>query len=205
MQNTFLANLFRMKHINRWSLMHNTQQENLSEHSFECALVVHFLAMIGNVYCGKNYDADKLATFALFHDASETLTGDLPTPIKYFNKDIYAAFDEIETLAAAKIVAYLPEELKDAYAPYFAKTSLKPEEKALLGAADKLCAYIKCISEITAGNREFSIAYKTINAQIYTNPLAEVSFFLENCTEAFSLSLDELQGGAEDPFYGDQV
>lgn len=194
MPNTFLANLFRMKHINRWSLMHNTQQENLSEHSFECALTAHLLATIGNVYFGKTYDADKLAAHALFHDASETLTGDLPTPIKYFNKDIYAAFDEIEQLASQKILDYLPPELQEAYGPYFAKTALAPEEQALLGAADKLCAYIKCISETTAGNREFSIAYKTIKAQIYANPLEEVAYFLENCAEAFALSLDELQG-----------
>lgn len=194
MKGQFLANIFRMKHIDRWSLMYNTQKENLSVHSFECALLTHYLAVIGNTYFNKNYVADKLAARALFHDATEILTGDLPTPIKYFNKEISSVFHDIESQAAAKIVSYLPEEMQATYAGYFNHSGLNNEEKALIAAADKLCAFIKCISEINAGNKEFSMAYKTIKKQIYDSKVEELQYFLENCIDDFSLSLDELQG-----------
>ena len=194
MSDTFLANIFRMKHIDRWSLMYNTRKENLSEHSFECALLTHHLAIIGNTYFGKQYDIVKLTCHALFHDVTEILTGDLPTPVKYYNQNISTAFKEMESEAAEKIIDYLPEEMRELYTGYFNSNALNESEKAIISAADKLCAYLKCIAELNAGNKEFSIAYKTIEAAIRKNSIAELEYFMQNSKKAFSLSLDELQG-----------
>lgn len=194
MQDLFLPNLFRMRHIQRWSLMHNMRKENLSEHSFECALLVHHLALIGNTYFAKSYAPEKLACFALYHDAAEILTGDLPTPIKKFDQEISSSYRKIETKAAQKIVEYLPPEMQAAYNQYFDKAALSEDETNLLAAADKLCAFIKCITEINAGNREFTAAYNTNKKQIEALELPEVRHFLEHNIPAFSYSLDELQG-----------
>lgn len=194
MQDLFLPNLFRMRHIRRWHLMHNTQAENLSEHSFECALVAHHLALIGNTFFAKNYAVEKLACFALYHDAAEILTGDLPTPIKKFDKEILSSYRKIEAKAVKKLVNYLPDAMQNAYAQYFDKNALTKAESDLLAAADKLCAYIKCIMEMNAGNREFSVAYGTNKKQVEALELPEVQYFLEHCLAPFSYSLDELQG-----------
>lgn len=194
MQDLFLPNLFRMRHIQRWSLMHNMQKENLSEHSFECALVVHHLALIGNTYFAKNYAPEKLVCFALYHDAAEILTGDLPTPIKKFDREILTSYRKIEDKASRKIIEYLPPEMRDAYSRYFDKTMLTEDENNLLSAADKLCAFIKCIMEMNAGNREFAAAYNTNKKQIEALELPEVQYFLAHNIPAFSRSLDELQG-----------
>lgn len=194
MHDTFLANLFRMKHIDRWGLMYNTQKENLSEHSFECALLTHYLAIIGNTHFGRQYNPDKLACRALFHDATETLTGDLPTPVKYYNQEISDVFHDIEAKAAGKILTYLPEDLRNSYQDYLNGDALNEDEHALLSAADKLCAYIKCVQELKAGNNEFVVAHKTILASLNANPLPEVQYFMANVAKSFAQSLDELQG-----------
>lgn len=194
MESSFIAMLFRMKFINRWSLMFNTQTENLSVHTLECALLTHFLANISNVCFHKNYNADKLAVAAMYHDAPEILTGDLPTPIKYYNDDIRKAYKHIEDQAVISLTERLPAELQEVYHPYLSGSCLDAEEKKLIKAADRLCAYIKCIQELNAGNKEFSAAHKLVKQQIDDMECEELKYFVDNCIEAFSFSLDELKG-----------
>ena len=194
MENTFLPLIFRMKHIHRWGLMHNTQQENLMEHTVECAFITNYLAIIGNRYFKKNYDVNKLTTCALFHDITEVLTGDLPTPVKYFNDDIRTIYGQIEAMAAEKLKKHLPSDLLDDYTAYLDKAHLTDEELKLLKIADKLCAYIKCIHELNAGNKEFHSAYCKIQNEMNAIESEELRYFLDNCLEAFSLSLHDLKG-----------
>jgi len=194
MPNTFLAMLFRMKHINRWSLMFNTQTENLMQHTVECAFMAHFLALVGNCYFNKNYDAEKVCAHALFHDVSEVLTGDLPTPVKYFNRDIKTAYKDIEKIANQKLLVHLPKELREVYSDYFNNGTLAPEEQKLIKTADKLCAYLKCITELNASNKEFEPARESIKEQLDNTDSEELRYFLDNCLDSFSLSLDDLKG-----------
>lgn len=194
MDNTFLPLIFRMRYINRWSLMFNTEQEDLMQHTAECAFLVHFLATIGNRCFEKQYDADKLAVCALFHDAPEVLTGDLPTPVKYYNDEMKTIYKQIEKNAADKLKNHLPQELRADYAAYLHASELTPGEKKLLKCADKLCAYIKCIYELNAGNKEFQHAYATIGKEIGAIQSDELQYFLVHCLPAFSLTLDDLQG-----------
>ena len=194
MDNTFLPLIFRMRYINRWSLMFNTEQEDLMQHTAECAFLVHFLATIGNRCFEKQYDADKLAVCALFHDAPEVLTGDLPTPVKYYNDEMKTIYKQIEKSAADKLKNHLPQELRADYAAYLHASELTPGEKKLLKCADKLCAYIKCIYELNAGNKEFQHAYATIGKEIGAIQSDELQYFLVHCLPAFSLTLDDLQG-----------
>jgi len=194
MTNTFLALIFRMRHINRWGLMHNTQTESLMQHTTECALIAHTLALTGNRLYGKAYDADKLAVYALFHDVTEVLTGDLPTPVKYYNEDMRKTYKDIEQTAAEALLAHLPDFLKDDYTAYLHGDGLEAEEKKLLKAADKLCAYIKCVTELQAGNREFAAAHEAIGRELAKADAPEVTYFMAHCMEAFARSLDELKG-----------
>lgn len=194
MDNTFLPLIFRMRYINRWSLMFNTEQEDLMQHTAECAFLVHFLATIGNRCFEKQYDADKLAVCALFHDAPEVLTGDLPTPVKYYNDEMKTIYKQIEKSAADKLKNHLPQELRADYAAYLHASELTPGEKKLLKCADKLCAYIKCIYELNAGNQEFQHAYAAIGKEIGAIQSDELQYFLVHCLPAFSLTLDDLQG-----------
>lgn len=194
MDNTFLPLIFRMRYINRWSLMFNTEQEDLMQHTAECAFLVHFLATIGNRCFEKQYDADKLAVCALFHDAPEVLTGDLPTPVKYYNDEMKTIYKQIEKNAADKLKNHLPQELRADYAAYLHASELTPGEKKLLKCADKLCAYIKCIYELNAGNKEFQHAYAAIGKEIGAIQSDELQYFLVHCLPAFALTLDDLQG-----------
>jgi 5'-deoxynucleotidase len=194
MDNTFLPLIFRMRYINRWSLMFNTEQEDLMQHTAECAFLVHLLATIGNRCFEKQYDADKLAVCALFHDAPEVLTGDLPTPVKYYNDEMKTIYKQIEKNAADKLKNHLPQELRADYAAYLHASELTPGEKKLLKCADKLCAYIKCIYELNAGNKEFQHAYAAIGKEIGAIQSDELQYFLVHCLPAFSLTLDDLQG-----------
>ena len=194
MDNTFLPLIFRMRYINRWSLMFNTEQEDLMQHTAECAFLVHFLATIGNRCFEKQYDADKLAVCALFHDAPEVLTGDLPTPVKYYYDEMKTNYKQIEKNAADKLKNHLPQELRADYAAYLHASELTPGEKKLLKCADKLCAYIKCIYELNAGNKEFQHAYAAIGKEIGAIQSDELQYFLVHCLPAFSLTLDDLQG-----------
>jgi len=194
MENTFLPLIFRMRHINRWGLKHNTQKEDLMQHTAECAFITHYLAMIGNSYFGKTYNIDKLAVCALFHDCSEVLTGDLPTPIKYFNDEMKCIYKKVEKAASDKLKSHLPADFKNAYSTYIDGSGLSGDEKQIIKIADKLCAYIKCIHELNAGNKEFASAYDAIRSEIESFENKELAYFLENCLPGFSLPLDDLGG-----------
>jgi len=189
---SFLALLFRMKYITRWSRMYVTQPESLSIHTVECALLVHFLANIGNVYFGCDHDPDGLSAYALFHDATEIFTGDLPTPVKYFNDEIKEAYKKIEGTAAEALLSHLPGELANVYRGYFTGEKLDPAGLKLVKAADRLCAYLKCVTETRSGNPEFISAYEKIERDMKEMDCRELDFFLENCIDSFPLALDEL-------------
>ncbi|MBQ5910668.1 MAG: 5'-deoxynucleotidase [Clostridia bacterium] len=184
----FYAMLSRMKNINRWGLMRNTRPENLSEHTLEVAFIAHSLALIGNKRLGKNYNADGVAVAAMFHDTSEIITGDMPTPIKYYNPEIKAAYKKIEAIAEEQLVDMLPCDLKDCFQGYF-----KPDEQteALIKAADKISALIKCIEEIKMGNMEFMEAEKSTKAAIENLKLQEAKIFCDEFLGSFYLTLDE--------------
>lgn len=186
----FYALLFKMKNISRWGLMYNTRPENLSEHSMECALLTHALAMIGNHRFHKSYHAEKLLSAALFHDMNEILTGDLPTPVKYYNEDIKKSYKEIEAVSQEKMLSLLDDETADSYRELFA---LSPEEEKIVKAADKLCAYIKCLQELDRGNREFSKAREVIEKSIRSFGLPELDFFMEHYIESFTKNIDEVK------------
>jgi len=182
-----------MKYINRWGLKFNTQTENVMQHTAECAFLTHYLALVGNQYFEKSYNIDRLTVCALYHDATEVLTGDLPTPIKYFNNDMEKIYKQIESAAFGKLIEHLPQDLQANYAAYLNGAGLSDEEKALLKISDLLCAYIKCIHEINAGNKEFKLAYEDIKSRIENIDNEELKYFLENDLAAFSQPLDDLK------------
>ena len=189
MNNSFFALIGRMRHIGRWGLMRSTMPENIQEHSHMVAVLAHALAVIRRDVFGQNCDPNACAAEALFHDSSEILTGDLPTPIKYNNPEIIGAYKEIEREAGKKLLASLPESFADAYRPL-----LCPEnEHELVKAADKLSAYIKCIEERKAGNVEFAMAEKQTLKALHAMDMPELEYFLEHFMPAFELTLDEQQ------------
>ena len=191
MANEFYALLSRMRYITRWGLMRNTFSENIQEHSHQVAVLAHALALIRrDILKLPGADPDKCAVAALYHDASEILTGDLPTPIKYYNPDIKEAYKQVEHIAGNRLLAMLPQELQDSYAPLVLEEDLQvlPTVKA----ADKLSAYIKCIEEQKAGNTEFdSAAVQTLSA-MQAMDMPELTWFIENCLEPFALNIDQL-------------
>ena len=189
---TFFALISRMRYISRWGLMRSTVPENIQEHSHMVAVLAHALAVIRNEIFGGQADPGKCAVYALYHDAPEILTGDLPTPVKYYNPEIKDAYKAVEAFAADKLTALLPPELQDIYAPLL-REEADPETYALVKAADKLAAYIKCVEELVAGNEEYRQAEKQIRATLEQNPLPEVGYFMKHFMPAFGLTLDELQ------------
>lgn len=189
MANAFYAMLFRMKYINRWSIMHSIVPENLSTHSMEVAVTAHALAIIGNTYFGKSYDCDRITTKALYHDLPEILTGDIPTPVKYFNQETKSAYDKVEQAALNKFLESLPNELDVDYKSMFDYTS---DEKKLIKAADKICAYLKCGEEERSGNKEFSMAKETLSKSISTMQCEEADYFLNKFSAGFDLPIDTL-------------
>lgn len=190
--NSFFALLFRQKYITRWGLMRSVTPESLAEHTAEVALIAHALAIIGNTYYGKSYNADRAASLALYHDAPEVFTGDLPTPIKYFSPETKKDYDEIEKHSIERLLKRLPAELKEEYSSLLVPTESDCEEMKLVKIADKLCAYIKCLTEEAAGNREFIAARRSTEALLDGIDSLELKYFRENLLEAFSLSLDEI-------------
>lgn len=186
----FYPMIARMRYINRWGLMRNTQTENIQEHSHMVAVLAHGLAVIQNKKFGGQVDPGQVAVAALYHDASEILTGDMPTPIKYDNPDIQFAYKQVEAVAEAKLLSMLPEDLRPAYEE--AITIVDPEVKALVKAADKLDAYLKCVEEVKAGNAEFKKAKEQTYAALCQNPIPALQYFMEHFLEGFSLTLDEL-------------
>lgn len=193
MKSHFFAYLARMKLIARWGLMRNTYSENVAEHSLQVAQVAHALALIKNKFFSGNVDANQVAVLALYHDASEVVTGDLPTPVKYFNSQIQAAYKEIETRAEDQLVELLPEALRADYRPLISQKNASAEAVELVKAADSICAYLKCIEEKTSGNSEFSRAEKSIEDKIKNMNKPEVAYFLEHFVPSFKLTLDELR------------
>ena len=186
----FYPMIARMRYINRWGLMRNTQTENIQEHSHMVAVLAHGLAVIQNEKFGGQVDPGQVAVAALYHDASEILTGDMPTPIKYDNPDIQLAYKQVEAVAEAKLLSMLPEDLRPAYEE--AITIVDPEVTALVKAADKLDAYLKCVEEVKAGNAEFKKAKEQTYAALCQNPIPALQYFMEHFLEGFSLTLDEL-------------
>jgi 5'-deoxynucleotidase len=192
MENNFFAMISRMKLIERWALMRNSLTENISEHSLEVSILAHALAVISNERLGSKLNAEKAALIGIYHDATEIITGDMPTPIKYFNPSIQGAFKEIEKVAADKLLRMLPDDLRKSYESLF----FTQEEDAylwkLVKAADKLSALIKCIEEGKAGNTEFVSAQKSITAALLDMQLKEVDIFIKEFLPAYYLTLDEL-------------
>jgi 5'-deoxynucleotidase len=188
----FFAYLSRMKFIRRWGLMHNTYPENVQEHSLRVALVAHALAVIRNRLFAGNVSAERTALLALYHDAGEVLTGDLPAPVKYFNPEIKNAYKEIEAAAASRLLKMIPEGLQADYQRLFFAEEADQEPRDLVKAADKLCAYLKCLEEIGAGNQEFAKAEKTLRASVEELDLPEVRYFLDTFVPSFRLTIDEL-------------
>lgn len=186
----FYALLSRMRYITRWGLMRNTFSENIQEHSHQVAVLAHALALIRRDIFGLPAEPDRCAVAALFHDASEILTGDLPTPIKYYNPEIKQAYKQVERVSADKLLAMLPEGLRESYAPL-----VHEDDESVLDivkAADKLSAHIKCIEELKAGNQEFASAAAQTRKALEKMNLPELDWFMERCLPAFGKNLDEL-------------
>ena len=186
----FFALISRMKNITRWALMRNSFPENVQEHSHMVAVIAHGLAVIRRDVFGIPCDPDRAAAAALFHDASEIYTGDMPTPVKYFNPEIMAAYKQVEALASDKLIHTLPEAMKPAYRELLAG----PDEETvrLVKAADKLSAYIKCLEELKSGSSEFSLAAEQTRAKLEAMRMPEVDYFMQQFIPAFDLTLDEL-------------
>ncbi len=187
----FFALAYRQRYIVRWGLMRNSERENVAEHSYDVAVFAHALAVISKEVFGKDCDALRCAALALFHDASEIFTGDLPTPIKYHNETLTRSYKDIEQLAASRMLGFLPKAMQDEYSGL-----LSPDEATLeyrlVKAADKLSAYVKCVQERRAGNGDFSSAEAQTLSALERMELPEVGYFIENFIPAFEKTLDEL-------------
>jgi len=192
MANHFLAYMYRLQHIERWSLMRSANPENVAEHSFHVALIAHSLGVIAREIFGRDVQPEQLASYALFHDATEVFTGDIPTPVKHQNPRILANFREIEAMASERLLANVPERLRDSYAPLFSRQPDDPVLAKLLKAADLLDAYLKCTSEMSAGNREFATARRQIEEKLAQLELPEVEWFLDHLAPGFERTIDEL-------------
>ena len=191
MANEFYALMGRMRYITRWGLMRNTFSENIQEHSHQVAVLAHALALIRReILQLEGPDPDKCAVAALYHDASEILTGDLPTPIKYYNPDIKTAYKQVERIAGERLLDMLPPQLRACYAPLV----LEDDEAVtpIVKAADKLSAYIKCVEEQKAGNTEFDSAAVQAMESMKAMAMPELDWFIDNCLEPFGLNIDQL-------------
>lgn len=192
MDNHLFAYLYRLRYIERWSLMRNVVRENVAEHSFHVALLAHALGTIAKDVYGKNVNAERLALVALFHDATEVFTGDIPTPVKHHNPAILHNFREIERLAAERMTSLVPRALQEAYMPLLTGKSGGEEEYRYVKAADLLDAFLKCSTELSAGNREFAVAQKQIEAALNALGMPEVEYFLTHLASSVEKTLDEL-------------
>lgn len=190
--NSFFAVFFRQKYINRWGLMRNVTTENLSTHAAEVSCIAHALAVIGNTYFGKSYNADRVAALALYHDMPEVFTGDLPTPVKYANEALRSCYAELEAKAVEQLTDRLPKELQGEYKGLLEITPEDRQLKKLVKGADKLCALIKCIEEEKSGNSDFSSARVSIERSLKEISFEELDYFMKNFLPAFEGTLDEL-------------
>ena len=192
MSYNFFALLARMKYIDRWGLMRNTQTENIQEHSHQVAVLSHALALIGREKFGSTVDPGEAAIAGLYHDASEILTGDLPTPVKYDNPAIKEAYKAVERVAADKLLSLLPQEFQEEFSPYV-REELDPQLLRVVKAADKLSAHIKCLEELKAGNLEFKLAARQTREALDRMEMPELDYFMKHFLPGFELTLDELQ------------
>ncbi|KXS51617.1 MAG: 5'-nucleotidase yfbR [Marinobacter sp. T13-3] len=190
----FFAYISRLRWIKRWGLMRNAIDENVATHSWEVATLAHALALIHNRLCDGQVNADRIAAAALYHDATEVITGDMPTPVKYHSRVMREAFGDIEHKAEAELLALLPEELQEDFSPYVRESRLADNEKQLIKAADRLSAWLKCRAELRAGNPEFAPAEKQIRARLEEDALPEVLYFLEVFAPGYDQPLDNLLG-----------
>ena len=190
MSHSFFAYIFRMRYIARWALMRNTRTENVEEHSYEVAVLAHALAAIGREVYHKDIDPDRVATAALFHDAPEIITGDMPTPIKYYNPELTTAYKQVEAVAQDKLLSMLPPELTSVYEPLVRESD--KSVRRYVKAADKLAAWLKCQEEKKAGNTEFDRAADETMAALRGMGMEELDWFLDNLAGAFQLTLDDL-------------
>ncbi|MBO5068441.1 MAG: 5'-deoxynucleotidase [Clostridia bacterium] len=187
----FFAFLNRMKFIKRWSLMRSVREENIMEHSQQVAVIAHALALISNKIMGNSVDINKVVLLAQYHEVGEVITGDLPTPIKYFNPEIKSAYKDLEKNACEKLLNMLPETLKEDYLPLIIPDESSFEYK-LVKCADRLSAYLKCVEEVKAGNSEFKKAKSSIGSELKAMKVAEVDYYLKEFAPAYELTLDEL-------------
>jgi 5'-deoxynucleotidase len=210
MEQHFFAMISRMRYINRWGLMRNTLPENISEHSLQVAMIAHALTVIRNRYYAEGrlkLNPERVAVLAMYHDASEILTGDLPTPVKYFNPAIRDAYQAVESVATGRLLSMLPADLAADFQPILEPDHRDPEIKdsmALIKAADRISAYLKCVEEGKAGNSEFHKAGQATLNKIQESALPEVRHFMRDFVPSFSLTLDELESGP-DPVIGKQI
>ncbi|WP_311568573.1 5'-deoxynucleotidase [Photobacterium arenosum] len=188
----FFAHLARMKLIQRWPLMRCVATENVSEHSLQVAFVAHALALIKNRHFGGQLNPERIALLAMFHDASEVLTGDMPTPIKYFNPTIAEEYKKIELAAEQRLLSMLPDEFQADYAPLLVSDAIDQQDYHIVKQADTLCAYLKCLEELSAGNHEFTQAKKRLEETLEVRKTQEMSYFLKTFATSFNLTLDEI-------------
>ena len=193
MRYDFYAYMDRMKFIKRWQLMRSVREENIMEHSQGVAMLAHALAVIRNEVYGGSVDVAKTVLYAIYHETSEVMTGDLPTPVKYYNKGIHGAYKDLERLASEKIANTLPPQMQNAIKPYILADE-ESEEYKIVKLADRFSAYIKCLEELRSGNTEFSKAKKSIEQDLRSRNLPEVEYFFTHFIPSFDLTLDELEG-----------
>ena len=191
MANHFYAYISRMRCVKRWALMRNTEEENIQEHSHMVAVLAHALALIRTRVFGLPADANAVAVAALYHDATEILTGDMPTPIKYYNPAIRDSYKAVESVAQDRLLSMLGEERAEEYEPILKESDV--DVANLVKAADKLSAYIKCVEELKAGNMEFKKAAEQTRRALSEMHMPELDYFMVNCMESFSMTLDELE------------
>ncbi len=191
MEHHFFAYINRMKYIQRWGLMRNTMPENDMEHAMQAAMIAHAIAVMGNVRYSRGYSAEYVMALALYHDACEVITGDLPTPVKHHNPSIRQEYSKLEEIAAQKLISMLPADLRAYYTPLIAHDESTAEWK-IVKAADRICAYIKCLDERKDGNMEFEQARKSVKKSIDQIDIPEVQDFMSECVPGFSLTLDEI-------------
>lgn len=191
-QSHFFAHLARMKLIQRWPLMRSISSENISEHSLQVAFVAHALALIKNKKFDGQLNAEHIALLGMYHDTSEVLTGDLPTPVKYYNPDIAQEYKKIEAAAEQRLLSMLPEEFQDDFAPFLISGTASKEEQSIVKQADSICAYLKCLEELSAGNHEYEQAKRRLEETLEQRNSPEMDYFLTTFAPSFELSLDEI-------------
>jgi 5'-deoxynucleotidase len=191
-QSHFFAHLARMKLIQRWPLMRSVSSENISEHSLQVAFVAHALALIKNKKFDSQLNPEHIALLGMYHDTSEVLTGDLPTPVKYYNPDIAQEYKKIEAAAEQRLLSMLPEEFRDDFAPFLISGTASKEEQSIVKQADTICAYLKCLEELSAGNHEYEQAKRRLEETLEQRKSPEMDYFLTTFAPSFELSLDEI-------------